>query len=223
MATGNCYGPFSMAQMKMPAHGLYAVTPAWPGAAEALAARVAHAIAGGAKLVQYRAKGRDPGDQSIIAALLCRTCHEQGVPFIVNDDPALARAVVADGVHVGYGDACVREARTLLGPEAIVGVSCYNKLDNAVRAEAEGASYVAFGRFFPSNTKPEAVQAELALLRAARTRLQVPIVAIGGITPAHAPPLLAAGADLLAVIDGLFGTADTRSAARDYARLFPGR
>ncbi len=181
---------------------------------------VAEAIAGGARVIQYRDKKHDAKSRARQASDVARLCHQHGVLFIVNDDAGLARRVQADGVHLGREDAAVTDARAQLGPGAIVGVSCYNELERALRAQADGADYVAFGRFFPSRTKPRAVPATPDLLRAARMKLHVPIVAIGGITPENGAPLIAAGADALAVIEGVFGQADVRAAAERYARLF---
>ncbi|MAT65105.1 MAG: hypothetical protein CMN57_05635 [Gammaproteobacteria bacterium] len=135
----------------------------------------------------------------------------------------MAAAAGAHGVHLGRDDAAVTAARERLGPRAIIGVSCYNELDRARQAARLGADYVAFGRFFPSRTKPQAVQAEPALLTAARRELGLPLVAIGGITPENGGLLLAAGADMLAVIHGVFGAADIEAAARGYTALFSNR
>jgi thiamine-phosphate pyrophosphorylase len=171
-------------------------------------------------MIQYRHKGGPPDTRRHIATDLAGICRARAIPFIVNDDAALARDVGAAGVHIGKDDGAYAEARALLGPDAIVGVSCYNSLDAAFIAAAAGASYVAFGCFFPSPTKPKAQPSDLALLRAARRDLHVPIVAIGGITPDNGAALIAAGADLLAVIHGVFGQRDPEFAARCYGALF---
>jgi thiamine-phosphate pyrophosphorylase len=128
-------------------------------------------------------------------------------------------AVGADGVHLGAADASPRVARARL-PGALIGVSCGNQLERARTAQADGASYVAFGRFFASRTKPEAPPAELSLLRAARGQLQVPVCAIGGLTPDNAAEVIAAGADMVAAVEGVFGAAEPGAAARAFARLF---
>ena len=125
-------------------------------------------------------------------------------------------------MHLGRDDADIATARRVLGESAIIGVSCYNRLDLAQQAFEAGADYLAFGRFFPSQTKPDAVRAEVSLIREARRRWNLPVAAIGGITPANAGVLLEAGADLLAVVHGVFGAEDVRQAAADYARLFGG-
>jgi len=140
--------------------------------------------------------------------------------LIINDDVALAATCNADGVHIGQHDTELREARTQLGPQAIIGISCYNRFELAQQAAENGADYVAFGRFYPSKTKPDAVPASLDLLHQAKQELDVPVAAIGGITVDNAAPLLEAGADMLAVVDGLFGQADIRPAAQHYQTLF---
>ena len=147
-------------------------------------------------------------------------CHEFNVPLLINDDVELAIAVGADGVHIGKEDGAIEYARARLGTDAIIGASCYNSVERALEAQAQGATYVAFGRFFPSNSKPLAAPAELSTLQAAKLKISVPAVAIGGILPENAEQLLEAGADLLAVIGGLFDTADVEQSARMYNRLF---
>lgn len=205
--------------------GLYAITPAAPNPRMPLVRQVALAIAGGARVIQYRDKSEnDPvpaqGRRLAQAQALLAVCRAAGVPLIINDDPALAAAVGSDGVHLGREDLAPTEARRLLGPGAIIGVSCYDRLDLAEAAQAAGADYVAFGSFFPSSTKPLAVRADLGLLRRARQCIRLPLVAIGGITPENGAAVITAGADLLAVISGVFGEPDPLAAARKYARLF---
>lgn len=181
---------------------------------------VAQAINGGAVVIQYREKHLPWEDRCREAATLATLCRHRGIPLIINDDIELARATGADGVHLGQEDIAISQARKRLGPQAIIGVSCYNRLGRALQASQEGADYVAFGRFYPSVTKPEAVPARPALLEQARAMIDLPLVAIGGITPENASELLKAGADLLAVIHGVFGQADIRAAAAAYAPLF---
>jgi thiamine-phosphate pyrophosphorylase len=206
-----------MGKPRIPPRGLYAITPGLI-ATEALLGAVEAAIRGGAVWIQYRTAAFE--DRKRQAQALCQLCHRCRVPLIVNDDPRLAWDIGADGVHLGQDDPHYEEARALLGPQAILGVSCYNSLDRAVSAQRIGANYVAFGRFFPSKTKPEAKQAPLALLHEARRQLSIPIVAIGGITPENGGALIEAGADLLAVIEGVFGQPDLEAAARRYTELF---
>jgi thiamine-phosphate pyrophosphorylase len=201
--------------------GLYAIADTHTLDDARLVAAVEEAIEGGARIIQYRDKKKhDDRTRVQRASELAGLCHRHGVSFIVNDDVGLAKQVRADGVHLGREDASPAQARGQLGPEAIIGVSCYNELARAIEAEAAGADYVAFGRFFPSRTKPRAVPADPALLQEARNRLRVPIVAIGGVTPENGASLIAAGADALAVIEGVFGQADIRAAAGRYAGLF---
>jgi len=200
--------------------GLYAVTDSQLIPAGELTHRVAQAIAGGAVVIQYREKHQSRAARQREATALQALCRERGVPLIINDDIELAAAVGAAGVHLGREDASVDQARARLGPRALIGVSCYNRFERACAAAAAGASYVAFGRFFPSATKPGAVQAQPRLLEQARAHLDLPVVAIGGITPENAAGLVMAGADLLAVIHGVFGQPDVEAAARRYVALF---
>jgi thiamine-phosphate pyrophosphorylase len=198
--------------------GLYAVTP---GAADtgALLARVEAALAGGAAMIQYRAKDA-PKELAIAQARrLIALCRDHGVPLIVNDSVELALEAGADGVHLGRDDGDAREARRRM-PHAILGVSCYADPERARVAASAGADYVAIGSVFASSTKPGAVRAPLELLAHAREAAGLPVVAIGGITPANAPQAIAAGADMVAVINAVFDAPDVRAAAAQFARLF---
>jgi len=174
-------------------------------------------------MIQYREKHLPREERGREARALATLCHERDVPLIINDDIELAAACGAAGVHLGQEDAPVSRARRRLGQRAIIGVSCYNRMERARTAAGTDANYVAFGRFFPSKTKPGALQAQPALLKQARREIRLPIVAIGGITPANGAELVHAGADLLAVIHGVFGQTDISAAARRYAALFDGR
>lgn len=205
--------------VKMQWRGLYAIADTGLIGSD-LMDRVAQAIQGGASVVQYRSKEPDPLCCSEDARTLLALCRRHGVPLIINDDVALAEIVGADGVHVGRDDASLAEARTALGPRAFIGVSCYNSLERALEAQAAGADYVAFGRFFASLTKPNAVSADPSLLREVRKKISIPIVAIGGITPENGRALIEAGADMLAVIHGLFGHPNVTHAANRYTKLF---
>lgn len=203
--------------------GLYAIADTQYLSDTGLAAAVARAIDGGARVLQYRDKKGGDARRRRQATELLALGRRHGVPLIINDDVALALEVGADGVHLGREDARLSEARAQLGATALIGVSCYNEVARALAARTQGADYVAFGSFFPSRTKPGAVRAGLELLREARGKLRIPIVAIGGITPENGASLIAAGADSLAVIEGVFGQADIRAAAERYARLFRSR
>lgn len=200
--------------------GLYAIADTRCLNAARLLPAVRSAIDAGARVIQYRDKSDDRERRAREARALADCCRERGVLFLINDDVDLAADVNADGVHLGREDASLAQARARLGTNAVIGVSCYNELAWALEAIAAGADYAAFGSFFASRTKPDAVRADTALLRAARTKIAKPIVAIGGITPANGGELLAAGADALAVIDGVFGQPDVSAAAAAYVALF---
>jgi len=201
-------------------HGLYVITDRALMGADLLV-QAEQAIAGGARLLQYRDKDSNPARQEQQAGALAQLCKQHGVIFIINDNPELAVNVCADGVHLGQSDADITSARQMLGTDKIIGITCHASLKAALTAEKAGADYVAFGRFFPSQTKPDAPPAEIDILQQARRKLSVPIVAIGGITPDNGGALIAAGADMLAVIHGIFGATEIEQAARRYAELFP--
>jgi thiamine-phosphate pyrophosphorylase len=199
--------------------GLYALTPDLLDTDE-LVARVERALLGGAAAVQYRNKLASPPLRRAQALVLRDLCAAQGTIFIVNDDVDLAFAVDADGVHLGRDDPPLARARRRLGQTAIIGASCYDSLERAATAVAEGADYIAFGSFFPSVIKPDARRAEPSLLTAAKARWNVATVAIGGITLATAPALIAAGADALAVITAVFEAPDIVAAAKAFRDAF---
>ncbi len=201
-----------------PRRGLYAVTPDESDSGQLLL-RVEAVLASGAVCLQYRNKvaNRALREQQIRA--LQPLCRRHGVPLIINDDWRLAAAIGADGAHLGRGDGELAAARDAMGAGAILGASCYDELALAQAACAAGASYVAFGAFFPSPTKPDAARASLELLRDSAS-LGVPRVAIGGITPDNGRTLVDAGADLLAVISGVFDAPDPAAATRDYLACF---
>jgi thiamine-phosphate pyrophosphorylase len=200
-------------------HGLYALTPdtlddAW------LVERVEQVLRGGARAVQYRAKHADADVRRRQARALLRACRAHGALLVVNDDVDLALELAADGVHLGRDDAPIAQARARLGPAALIGASCYDDLARAERAAQAGADYLAFGSFFASAVKPGAAHPSLELLRQARRRWRLPLVAIGGIDPGNAARVIGAGADAVAVITALFGVPDTLAAARAFSRLF---
>jgi thiamine-phosphate pyrophosphorylase len=198
--------------------GLYAITPETEDAAR-LAAQVAECIAGGATLVQYRAKQARGAATLVQARAVARVCRENGVPLIVNDSVELAAAVQADGVHLGRDDVSVREARIVL-PHALIGVSCYDDPERARAAARDGADYVGIGSMFPSSTKPGAVRAPLAAIEQAHRASGLPVAAIGGITLDNAAAVVAAGAEMIAVIAALFDAQDVRVAAQRLAHLY---
>jgi thiamine-phosphate pyrophosphorylase len=202
----------------LPSRGLYAITN---GPRPDLLAAVEAALGGGAALLQYRDKTTDRARRETEAVALAALAERYGVPLIVNDDIDLAAVVGAAGVHLGESDPAFGEARARLGPDAVIGVSCYDSIDRARAAVAAGATYVAFGAFHATATKPAARRADRSILHDARG-LGVPRVAIGGITPDNARPLIDAGADFVAVIAGLFDSADIGATARRYVAAFSG-
>jgi thiamine-phosphate pyrophosphorylase len=199
--------------------GLYAITPDELNTAELLR-KVRSALQGGAGVIQYRNKLADARLRLEQVLALRQLTREFDTTFIVNDDADLAALVNADGVHLGDDDGSVATARALLGSTKIIGVSCYNRAPLAFEAVQQGADYVAFGAFFSSGVKPEAVQADVTLLQTVRSALSVPIVAIGGITQQNGADLVAAGADALAVISALWNAPDIEIAAQEFSTLF---
>lgn len=204
-------------QHRVLACGLYLITPDEADTARLLA-RVGPLLPWVACL-QYRNKQADAALRNTQGRALLIQCRAAGVPLIVNDDARLAAAIGADGVHLGEHDGDPATARELVGANALLGVSCYDDLKRAEHAAAAGADYLAFGAFYPSPTKPRAPRAAPTLLHDA-ARLGLPRVAIGGITPDNAGPLIEAGADLVAVISGVFDAPDPVAAARAYRALF---
>ena len=199
-----------------PGRGLYAITD---GPRADLCEVVAQALVGGAKLLQYRDLSDDAARRHAEATALVQLCRARRVPLIIDHDIALAQTVGADGVHLGRDDDDPAAVRAVLGEHAIVGVSCYGSLPRAQAAARAGASYVSFGAFFPSPTKPLAARVPIDLLRQSAA-LGVPRVAIGGITPDNGASLVEAGAEYLAAISAVFAAADVRTAAQRFADLY---
>lgn len=198
--------------------GLYAITPDDSDTVR-LAARVETVLLAGAQWLQYRNKAADAHLRQEQAQALLPICRRHGVPLIVNDDWRLAARIGADGAHLGEDDGELTAARAALGEHALLGASCYDRFELARAAAATGASYIAFGAFFVSPTKPHARRASPELL-AQSAILRLPRVAIGGITPDNARSLVEAGADLLAVISGVFDAPDPAAAVRAYLSCF---
>ncbi|HUL91156.1 MAG TPA: thiamine phosphate synthase [Burkholderiales bacterium] len=199
--------------------GVYAVTPDDTDTGS-LVRKVRMALAGGVSAVQYRNKPASAALRRDQGWALLALCRSERVPLIINDDLDLAEALGADGVHLGREDMPIAAARARLGRGKLLGASCYDRLDLAVKACSAGADYVAFGSAFPSLTKPGATRAPLSLYREAKARLACPIVAIGGITSGNAPVVIGAGADAVAVISALFDAPDVERSARQFAGLF---
>jgi thiamine-phosphate pyrophosphorylase len=199
-------------------NGLYAITPDTRDTG-GLLAKTEAVLQGGARILQYRNKSHDAALRLEQAQGLAVLCRRYGALFLINDDVALAQQVNADGVHVGKEDAGVADARRRLGPDAVVGASCYDDLALAEAAVHAGASYVAFGAVYATPVKPDAPRAPLSMFGAAKA-LGVPSVAIGGITPDNAAAVVAAGADAISVISALYDAADPKAAAESLAGLF---
>ncbi|MGZ8271238.1 MAG: thiamine phosphate synthase [Methylophilus sp.] len=199
--------------------GLYVVTPDVLEV-DLLCEKVQSALIGGASLVQYRNKYADKQLLLKQATALLALCRSYGVPLIINDHLDLCARIDADGLHLGATDSDLSAARRLLGPDKIIGASCYNWFELAVQAQDAGASYVAFGACFPSETKPNAVHAPLSLISQAKQKLSIPVVGIGGITLDNAPMVIQAGADAVAVITDVFYDDDIQDISRRYSQLF---
>lgn len=196
---------------------LYAITDSHLMPGKKLITGVTAALEGGCRLVQYRDKSLDHQRRLAESLELLAVCRAYDARLIINDDLQLAKTINAHGVHLGQGDGDPRAARALLGDDAVIGVTCHASLALARQAIKNGASYVAFGRFFASNTKPDAPPAPLSLLNEARRELgDIPIVAIGGITLANAPRILTAGADMLAISHNLFAAENIKLRAQAF-------
>lgn len=209
-----------MPQISSPAlRGLYAVTPDRDDT-DRLLAEVVAAVTGGCRIVQYRNKAANRALRQHQVALLANFCKRSGVTLIINDDLELAITAGAAGVHLGSDDGDIALARHRLGPDRLLGVSCYNDQQRVARALAAGADYVALGAMFPSATKPAAKSASLEVLHTVKASCPVPVATIGGITIDNAPTLIAGGADLVAVISNLFEAPDISARARAFQNLF---
>jgi len=195
--------------------GLYLVTPNWDDTDRLLAVTEA-GLRGGAVLVQYRHKEADAALRHQQGEALLALCRRYRIPLVLNDYLDLCVQLDADGVHLGALDGDLTTARQVLGPDKIVGASCYGALSLAVKAQQAGASYVAFGGFYPSPVKQYDFVTQPDLLIAARAALSVPLVVIGGMTPANAAPLVARGADMVAAITSVYAAPDPEQAARAF-------
>jgi thiamine-phosphate pyrophosphorylase len=199
--------------------GLYAITPDEPRT-DVLVRKVALALQGGASVVQYRNKTASPELQREQGRALAVLCRADGAAFVVNDNLALALELDADGAHLGADDGDLAEAKRRLGPDKLLGASCYDRLELAKAAAQAGVDYLAFGSVFSSVTKPGAVRAPLAIFAEARRSFALPLVAIGGITLQNAPQVFAAGADAVAVISAVFDVGDIAANAAGFTRLY---
>lgn len=200
--------------------GLYAITDEQLIPEADFAAIIEQALQGGTSIIQYRDKSNDSGKRRQQAGILRELCSRYSALLVINDDIELAKAVGADGVHLGEDDAAVDHARSVLGNQAIIGISCYNQLDRAIEAQAAGADYVAFGAMFNSPTKPKARSANYDLIHQSKARLDIPVCAIGGIDGHNAAGVIVSGADMVALISGLFAADDIKQTAGHIAGLF---
>lgn len=198
--------------------GLYAITPELENTDDLLG-KTRQVLEGGAQLIQYRNKSANRILLKEQAELLLQLCREYEVPLIINDYLDLAIEIDADGLHVGQHDAAIVKARNQLGDNKIIGASCYNNLVLAIQAEKEGADYVAFGAFFPSSTKPNAVSVTVNLICEAKKKIAAPIVGIGGIRVTNARKVIQSGCAAIAVCNDLFHTGNIKAKAAHYAQL----
>ncbi len=206
--------------MKFIQSGLYGLTDYSLPSDDDVLAKSECLLKAGLGALQYRDKKARKNEEKIqIATALQELCKYYNTPFIINDDIELARSIQPDGMHLGKDDASINETREYLGP-LIIGCSCYNRVDMALAAQQQGADYVAFGSFYTSATKPEAIEAKPDTLIAARRQLKLPIVAIGGITPNNGKVLLEAGADILAASNVLYASGDYLTVLDAFNRLF---
>ena len=200
--------------------GLYAITDETLIPESTFVATVEQALRGGAAIIQYRDKSGNEAKRLEQASALRSLCGEYNACLIINDDIGLAKAVDANGVHLGEEDVSIEQARLMLGKDAIIGASCYNQLQRAVEAQAAGADYVAFGAVFTSSTKPGACAANCELIHEAKSQLEIPVCAIGGIDKSNAAQVIDAGADMTALISGLFSEAEIALTAKYLSGLF---
>ena len=200
--------------------GLYVITDCVNFDTSGLLYQTGQILEAGISVLQYRDKTPDASLRLERAIALQGLCRRYNTVFLINDDVELAARISADGVHIGREDTIYERCRALLGPEAIIGISCYNQLELALLAQENGADYIAFGSFFPTMTKNTGIRAYPDLLVSARLRLTVPIVAIGGITPENGAGLIEAGADLLAVVSSVYSSEDPPRAVASFNSLF---
>lgn len=199
--------------------GLYAVTPDEQDT-DVLLAKVEAALLGGINILQYRNKQANHKLLTQQAQAILPLCRQYNVPLIINDSVKLCLTLDADGVHIGAEDGNLSEVRTRLGPNKILGASCYNRFDLALTAQQAGADYVAFGACFASTTKPNAPIASLDLFKLAQAQLHIPTVAIGGITLTNVLQAIDAGASAIAVINAIFNSSDVKLSTQQFAQLF---
>tara|TARA_R110000782_G_scaffold40283_5_gene93083 strand:- start:1140 stop:1766 length:627 start_codon:yes stop_codon:yes gene_type:complete len=199
--------------------GVYVITDCENITPDELLRKTEIILSAGIALFQYRNKTKDKERRLGLALELQSLCQQYKTPFIVNDDLNLAKEIAADGVHLGQHDTSIDTARKVLGNK-IIGISCYNDFNRAIIAERSGADYIAFGSFFPSTTKPEAAKADIELIIKSKEKFNIPVVAIGGITPENGKQLINAKVDFLAIISGIYSSTNTIEATLAYKNLF---
>ncbi len=200
--------------------GLYAITDEKLITRQGFSEAVELALQGGARIIQYRDKSNNPQKRFQQATILCSLCEQYQAVSIINDDIELAKAVNADGLHIGKDDISLAIARQTLGDKTIIGVSCYNDLSLAIKAEKNTADYVAFGAMFSSSTKPEAIKTNIDIISNAKRQLSIPVCAIGGITDKNIQQLIQQGVDMAAVISSLFASNDVKDTADSLSKHF---
>ena len=199
--------------------GLYAITPDMADT-DLLLQKIEAALQGGINVLQYRNKAASHKLQTQQARAILPLCRQYNVPLIINDSVKLCLTLDADGVHLGADDGNLSEVRVRIGNDKILGASCYNRFDLALSAQQAGANYVAFGACFASETKPNAPVAGLDLFVKAKNELNIPAVAIGGITLQNAPSAIHAGAKAIAVINAIFNANDVKLSSQQFSLLF---
>jgi len=199
--------------------GLYVIADAECIGKNKILTKTEEVILAGAKIIQYRDKINSQKNRYQIAEKLRQLTFDHNCLLLINDDTTLAQSIDADGVHLGKEDDSIYSARKQLGDHKIIGASCYTQLENAYAAVHASADYIAFGSFYPSPTKPNAPRAEINLITQAKQEFNVPICAIGGITPLNTTSLLSAGADMIAVISAVFNASSPKQAVQEYLSL----
>ena len=199
--------------------GLYAITDCENLSGDKLLSATEEILRAGVVILQYRDKSGDHAKRKYEATELQRLCRRHNCLFVINDDVRLAKSVNSDGVHLGSDDCACKIARNELGPEAIIGVSCYHRIEAALTAASDGADYVAFGSFYPTASKQNTVIAKPDIIKQAKAKISLPVVAIGGITPANCTTLIEHGSDLIAVISSIYQAEDPYSTVKEFNRL----
>lgn len=204
----------------LPKNGLYVISDFELNDRNELLEKTETILKCGISVFQYRNKHKKATDYEFLAKAMQELCKTYNTLFLLNDDIQLAKDIQADGVHLGKNDNLISDARNFLGSNYLIGASCYNQLELAQKAQIAGADYIAYGAFFPSSTKPNAKPANPLLLVESKEKIQLPTVAIGGISPQNAGTLIESGADFLAVISGVYRSKDPTIRTQEYLQHF---